>query len=228
MNRYTQLFIVCALAVACHGENDGDPCDPQKKKESSTLSRTQQQPKNLVAIAERIIKKRRLELEVLRNSPPLPASVDSNVIHVVAGVYTQELNVRIGGKIKSQEEALPQALEFLWQDDKEKLIEAVDALRPFQTALAGTEVIDRLIQLYRNTVSPKETIDFFLSKDEGDSLDLKLGIILTISASKDRRMDEVLGDAERDINETVRKLVKILKSGKPCSPHFRDANDRVP
>ncbi len=182
---------------------------------------------DLTPLIKYITSKRRLELETFRNRAALPASTDSNMVQVAGAVYQPVLHVRIGGKIKPQEEALPQILEYLWQDDKEKLIEAVDALRTFQTAIADTEVIDRLIQLYRSTASPKETIEFLLNKNEGENLELKLAIILTIAASKDKRRDVVLEEAEKDINHTVRKLAYIVKHKIPYSPHTRSAADEV-
>lgn len=197
------------------------------KADSPGLPRVKHERMDLVSLVNDIASKRRLELESLRNRPPLPASADSNTVHVAAGPYQSELRVRIDGKIMSQEEALPQILEYLWHDDKEKLIEAVDALRVFETSIADTVVIDRLIQLYRDTASPKETIDFFLNKNEGDNLDLKLAIILTIAASKDKRKDVVLEEAEKDINHTVRKLAYIVKHKIPYSPHTRSAADEV-
>jgi len=207
--------------------DDGSQPMPAKA-DSPGLPRVKHERMDLAPLIKDITSKRHVELESLRNRPPLSASADSNMVHVSAGPYQPDLYVTIGGKIRPQEEALPQILEYLWQDDKEKLIEAVKALGTFQTSIADTVVIDRLIQLYRGTVSPEETIAFLLNKNEREHLQLKLAIILTIAASKDKRKDVVLEEAEKDINHTVRKLAYIVKHKLPYSPHTRSAADEVP
>jgi hypothetical protein len=133
-------------------------------------------PTDMVSLKQQIMTKRQAEIRNLGNTG-MPVAPDSNVIRVVSGAYDPNLSVRIEGKIKTQEEALPQILEWLWQDDKTKLIEAIVALRFFRASIADTEVIDRLVQIYRDTVSPRETVGFLLDKDELDSLELKLVIL---------------------------------------------------
>ncbi|MFA5192066.1 MAG: hypothetical protein WC740_15160 [Verrucomicrobiia bacterium] len=209
-------------------EAEREPAVAQKGKDLRKLPHVKLEPRNLLVLAESIMVKRRMEREILRKQPPFDPFVSSNVIRRIPGAYDPNLCVKFGGKIRTQEEALPQILEYLWQDDKEKLIEAVDALNRFGTSIAETEVIDRLIELYRSTISPKEVDYLFLSQDEGNALELKLAILLTVSSSKDRRKAEILKDAESDVNETVRKVAKRIRIGKPYSPHLPDPADEVP
>jgi len=117
----------------------------------------------------------------------------------------------LDGKLVKHEDALPTIKEYLWSEDKAKILVALRALKFFGPKLASTDTIDRMLLLYDQTESTWKTSDLTVTRDEGLNLDIKLEILFTMANGGDVRVSSLLDKAEKDRNSIIRDVARSIK-----------------
>jgi hypothetical protein len=135
--------------------------------------------------------------------------------------------VEVEGKVLTYEEALPRLKAMLVSTNAETVIDAVKNLGWYGDSIAGSDVVEALVILYRKTPSPAQADTASLSRIEAQQLELKLQILATVAATGDARRGELLSAARLDRNESIRKMATrieddvkrydhLQKGGKPA------------